>query len=266
MKTFFTDIFPKIQRFSDKLDNLTMLKNQHRVSIDDILSTKTVYIFRTNNELLISKNGKVEKAKWEHLGNKSLLIDKTNDSFLFKHGFFDENVLALKVDSSEEYAVFVNENKYHGELNSIDKVFDFLRRTYLDPLIKTTIEVSTGQVLNYSISTQTVNRETQDGETLKIVSVNNETIGAKVYINEKPAKDGTYVYKSLSHKLIIKNGEILERYYIEPFKDFIFEKINNSEPAVGDKAYDKNWIKVPDNKIRYSLFRHVLIKNGIIIK
>jgi hypothetical protein len=101
---------------------------------------------------------------------------------------------------------------------------------------------------------------------LKIVSVNNETIGAKVYINEKPARDGTYVYKSLSHKLIIKNGEIRERYYIEPFKDFIFEKINNSEPAVGDKVYDKNWIKVPDNKIRYSLFRHVLIKNGIIIK
>jgi hypothetical protein len=65
MKTFFADIFPKIQRFSDKLDNLTMLKNQHWVSIDDILSTKTVYIFRTNNELLISKNGKVEKAKWE---------------------------------------------------------------------------------------------------------------------------------------------------------------------------------------------------------
>ncbi|MEY3343932.1 MAG: hypothetical protein RL090_1616, partial [Bacteroidota bacterium] len=55
MKTFLADIFPKIQRFSDKLDNLTMLTNQHWVSIDDILSTKTVYIFRTNNELLISK-------------------------------------------------------------------------------------------------------------------------------------------------------------------------------------------------------------------
>jgi hypothetical protein len=266
MKTFLADIFPKIQRFSDKLDNLTMLTNQHWVSIDDILSTKTVYIFRTNNELLISKNGKVEKAKWEHLGNKSLLIDKTTDSYLFKHGFFDENVLALKVDSSEEYAVFVNENKYDGELNSIDKVFDFLRRTYLDPSIKSTIEISTGQVLNSAISKQTVYRETQDGETLKIVSVNNETIGAKVYINEKPAKDGTYVYKSLSHKLIVKNGEIHNRYYLEPFKDFVFEKINNSEPTVGDKVYNKNWTMVPDSKIRYSLFRHFLIENSSIIK
>ncbi len=256
MKTFLADIFPKIQRFSDKLDNLTMLTNQHWVSIDDILSTKTVYIFRTNNELLISKNGKVEKAKWEHLGNKSLLIDKTTDSYLFKHGFFDENVLALKVDSSEEYAVFVNENKYDGELNSIDKVIDFLRQTYLDPSIKPTIE----------ISKQTVYRETQEGETLKIVSVNNETIGAKVYINEKPARDGTYVYKSLSHKLIVRNGEIQSRYYLELFKEYIFEKINNSEPTVGDKVYNKNWTRVPNGKIRYSLFSHFVIENSSITK
>ena len=266
MKTFLADIFPKIQRFSDKLDNLTLLTNQHWVSIDDILSTKTVYIFRTNNELLISKNGKVEKAKWEHLGNKSLLIDKTTESYLFKHGFFDENVLALKVDSSEEYAVFVNENKYDGELNSIHKVFDFLRRTYLDPSIKSTIEVSIGQVLNPSNSNQTVYRETQDGETLKIVSVNKETIGAKVYINEKPARDGSYVYKSLSHKLIVKNGEIHDRYYLEPFKDFVFEKVNASKPTVGDKVYHKNWTKVTDSKIRYSLFRHFIIENGMIVK
>jgi hypothetical protein len=40
MKTFISDIFPKIQRHSDKLDNLTLLTNQHWVSIDDILNTK----------------------------------------------------------------------------------------------------------------------------------------------------------------------------------------------------------------------------------
>ncbi len=56
MKTYFSDSIPKIQRYSEKLDNLTLL-------VDEITQNKTVYIFRTSGELLVAKNGKVEKAK-----------------------------------------------------------------------------------------------------------------------------------------------------------------------------------------------------------
>jgi hypothetical protein len=210
MKTFLSDIFPKIQRYSEKLDNLTLLTNQHWVSIDDIQSSKTVYIFRTNNELLVSTNGKVEKAKWEYLGNKSLLIDKKLDSYLFKHGFFDENILALKVDSSEEYAVFVNENKYDGELNSIDRVFDFLRRKYLDPSIKSTIENTTGQVIN----------PTENKPQKKYVQYNTDKgiveiepcihlKGQRAFINGLPAPDGKYKFGFLWY-VEIKNGIVIK--------------------------------------------------------
>src|SRR5690606_15307565 len=135
MKTYFLDLIPKLQRFSQKLDDLTKLTNQHWVVVDEIANSKNVYIFRANNDLLISQNGKVEKAKWEYLGNNSLLIDKKEDSYLFKHGFLDENILALKVDSKDEYAFLVNENKYDGELNSINKIADFLTNKYLEPAI-----------------------------------------------------------------------------------------------------------------------------------
>src|SRR5690606_30610087 len=144
MKTFISDLIPKLQRFSQKLDNLTLLTNQHWVVIDDISNNKNVYIFRTNNDLLISQNGKVEKAKWEYLGNNSLLIDKKDESYLFKHGFFDENILALKVDSKDEYAFLINENKYDGELNSIDRVIDFLTKKYIEPQTIKDIEETTG--------------------------------------------------------------------------------------------------------------------------
>ena len=60
MKTFISDLIPKLLRFSQKLDNLTLLTNQHWVVIEDICNNKNVYIFRTNNELLISLNGKSE--------------------------------------------------------------------------------------------------------------------------------------------------------------------------------------------------------------
>jgi hypothetical protein len=131
MKTFVADIIPKIQRYSQKLDNLTLLTNQHWVVLDELGQSKTVYIFRQTNELLISTNGKVEKAKWEYLGQNSILIDLKDQSYLFRHGFFDENVLALKIDSKEEYAVLINESKYQGELNSISAVLDFLKKNYI---------------------------------------------------------------------------------------------------------------------------------------
>jgi hypothetical protein len=131
MKTYLAEIIPRIKRYSERLDNLTLLTNRHWVVINELQNSKFVYIFRDNNELIISQNGKVEKGKWEYLGNDSLLIESKNDTYLFRHGFFDSNILALKVDGSEEYAFLVNENNYAGDLNSLSKVLDFLEAKYL---------------------------------------------------------------------------------------------------------------------------------------
>ena len=146
MQTYIADIIPKLQKFSKKLDDLTLLTNQHWVVLDELTKAKNVYIFRSNNELLISSNGKVEKGKWEYLGNNSLLIDRKEESFLFKHGFFDENVMALKIDGKEEYALLVNENRFDGELNSKDKVLEFLSKKYLN------ISEALSEIVNVTLS------------------------------------------------------------------------------------------------------------------
>ena len=131
MRTFIADIIPKIQRFSQRLDDLTKLTDQHWVLLEDIAQTKRVFIFRANKELIISNNGIVEKSSWEFLGNQCLLLDTKVESYLLKHGFFDENVMALKLDSTESYAFFVNETRYQGELNNIEDVLKFLENKYL---------------------------------------------------------------------------------------------------------------------------------------
>lgn len=131
MKTFVADIIPKIQRYSQKLDNIALLTNQHWVVLDELGQSKIIYIFRNTNELIISTNGKVEKAKWEYLGHNSILIDLNEQSYLFKDGFFDENILALKIDSKDEYGILINENRYNGELNNISSVLNFLSQKYL---------------------------------------------------------------------------------------------------------------------------------------
>lgn len=132
MKTYILDIIPKIKQYSKKMDIITVLTNQHWVVLDELSKSKSVYIFRSNNELLISQNGKVKRARWEYLGQNSLLIDIGEETYLFKHDFYDANILALKVDGKNEYAVLVNESKYDGELNSLEQVKGFLFRYYLD--------------------------------------------------------------------------------------------------------------------------------------
>ena len=164
MRTFVADIIPRIQRFSQKLDNLTLLTNQHWVVIDEIERSKNVYIFRNNNELLISLNGRVEKAKWEYLGHNSILIDRKNESFLLKHGFFDENILALKIDSKEEYAFLVNETKFDKELNSIEGIVRFLDQKYLQNVTKVVLpkddKLSNNELQNNYFANYKIIRET----------------------------------------------------------------------------------------------------------
>lgn len=130
MQTFATDIIPKIQRFSQRLDDLTLLMNQHWVAVDELSAEKRVYIFRPNNELLISVNGKVIRAKWEYLGFQSLLLELNEGVFLFKHSFLNKGILAFKLDSKEEYAFFINENFYSEQVNTIIKLVKYLSINY----------------------------------------------------------------------------------------------------------------------------------------
>jgi hypothetical protein len=38
----------------------------------------------------------------------------------------------LKIDGKDEYAFLINENKYDGDLNTYNKVIDFLNQKYFD--------------------------------------------------------------------------------------------------------------------------------------
>lgn len=202
MRTFLADIISQIQRFSDRIDNLTLLTNQHWVLIENIANKKTVFIFRSNNELLISNDGQVERAKWEYLGNNSLLIDSSSGTYLFKHGFFDENLLALKLDSKNEYAIFINENKYSGDLNSIERVIEFIRTNYILRNLSNVNSVIKGQIKKY----------TSDKGELEIEQIGLNKFpspGDRVYKNNQPASNGKYKLGFMWY-IKVSNGEVTD--------------------------------------------------------
>jgi hypothetical protein len=199
MKTFISDLIPKIQRYSQQLDNQTLLTNQHWVVVDDNTDTKHVYIFRSNNELLISQNGRVEKAKWEYLSHDTLLIDRKDESILFRHGFFDENILALKTDGKSEYALLVNETKYNSDLNSSTSVLEFLQKRYISrqdqPSLLSDLERKECPVQQQSNVYQQIGTYHTNKGIIKIHGMKNSYTlisGSNVSLNDQPAPDGKY--------------------------------------------------------------------------
>jgi hypothetical protein len=132
MKTYILDIIPKIQKYSKKIDDLSVLVDKHWVILNEENSTKSVLIFRKkHNQLLISENGNIEKGTWEYLGNNSIMIERKNGTYLYRHGFVDDYILALKIDGKEEYALLVNDEWFDKHLKTISKILDFLNKKYI---------------------------------------------------------------------------------------------------------------------------------------
>jgi len=153
----------------------------------------------------------------KYLGNNSLLIDRKDDSYLYKHGFLDENILALKVDSKEEYAFLINENKFGGELNSIESVIDFLQKKYIEPQKRQTIIDVTGLIIepeSKELKNRTclISRFTNKGKLEIEVKLGVSDLyfierGQKVLLNGTIAPDGKYKIDFLEF-IHVENGYV----------------------------------------------------------
>jgi len=136
METNLSVLIPRVNKLSQKFDNILLIQSHHWVLINEVENKKNLYIFRDNNELLISDEGHVDISKWRYLGKNTLLIESKNGKCLFKHGFFDDNLIAIKVHDKENYSFFVNEAKFDLGLNSENKIARYLNQKYLNNTIK----------------------------------------------------------------------------------------------------------------------------------
>jgi hypothetical protein len=129
MQTYISNIIPSLARFSKKLDDITLLTSKHWVILNETTQIKSTYIFRNNKELIVSENGIVIHGTWDYLGFNKILLRFNDNSFLFQHGFLEDDILALKLDGRNEYAFFINERR--SDLNTLKKIDTHLNRKYL---------------------------------------------------------------------------------------------------------------------------------------
>jgi hypothetical protein len=108
---------------------------------------------------------------------------------------------------------------------------------------------------------------------LKIVSKANQTIGADVFIDDLPAPDGIYNYAIHNQyhysgiKLLIENGKIKERYFIERVKNIVLEKTKEYTAQKGNKVFLDTGIPAPSGK--YSLgfmVGKVIVEDGKFVR
>lgn len=160
---------------------------------------------------------------------------------MFKHGFYDENIIVLKIDGKDEYAFLVNEVEYEKELNTIYAISEFLKNKYLNPIISIMDKTETTNSLesiinpNYEILDTSIffslfhgkikefTLEFIDGEKAKIFEVQKT---GQSYFEISPknfwGKSSLYLYESFEScanalYYLTKNGKVLKDGFLKKY-------------------------------------------------
>lgn len=215
MKTYFLDIISKVKKFSKLLDNQVLFLNQRWVIFDEMNESKILFIFRKNDELLISVNGDVRKNKWEYIDNKTILIQDGDAIQLLRHGFLDNSVLALNKDGDDKYLLFFNESVLDVNFKDVSDIQFFLESRYgrSSIAVKSIPKFNSRNTNSKSLKTLTqVHFCVFDSDKGPIEIEQNTTYpnlykGQKVKINNETAPDGKYSLGVIGY-IKVKDGLI----------------------------------------------------------
>ncbi len=272
MKQYINDILFKIEKFSKRLDNEVILIKQHWIVLDEDENNKKVYIFRKNGNLLISINGNVNKAKWELLDFGNILIENDSNSYLFNHGFLDNEVLILKKDNSIEYFTLVSNFLYQTGIDNLLKLTDYLSNKYIEkkvikePDSSIKLDISDNNELN--VFEETLYNNTQI--LIEKFFPPGPQIGSKVFDTKmNPLADGKYLL-STNKQIDIEAGQIsfvsyIMRYNVKEKGEIRIEQQDINSPQVGDKVIFNGNPKV-DGEFRITWAEKIYVENGIIVK
>lgn len=131
MKIYILNAVQRLKKYSQKLDAQAILYDKSWEVFNET-GDKELMIFRTNNELLISRNGIVQKGKWELLDIANILIDVGEKTYLLNASYIEDELLALRLDGTEQYMVMIETDmKNRFFLNTIESIEKYLELQYL---------------------------------------------------------------------------------------------------------------------------------------
>lgn len=130
MKTFKINSGVRCEAKNSSLMEKYYLKNTEWVIFDNEIKPTDRLIFRSDNELLMSSDGRITRYQWEYVKeNTSIIIDDGVSSRMLKVISIDKNLimLSLSVDANE-YIFLVNSKLF----NSLDITFEWIQFYLMD--------------------------------------------------------------------------------------------------------------------------------------
>tara|TARA_B110000046_G_C12874191_1_gene347345 strand:+ start:92 stop:856 length:765 start_codon:yes stop_codon:yes gene_type:complete len=249
MKQYINSLIGRVSGFSESLNNQALIINQPWILIDlDIGKQK--FIFRDNNEILISFRGNVLTAKWEYLSSmKSVIIDREGQKTLLNQAYLDSAVMILQVDdTADEYFIFANESI----LPSLDV------KGHLMEVMRKKLNIEILQL--------------NDSRVIEIIPLKGEGIGigSRVKVDGVQASDGRYYSIAHNKSFGVKAGSIVKIYFRKEYEQWdgshiLIELEKESRIQKNDLVYLAG-DPAPDGQYRTGRATAVKTLNGVVKK
>lgn len=130
MNDYLHDTIPNLKPFSYERHHDSHFINQQWVLVNGISKKKSIYTFKEDNILEISRKDNVIKTSW-NINIQNTFTIETEDGLITVEAYFkDDDILVLNNQDKEEFALYINTTKYEDELNSIEDIQAYLKEKY----------------------------------------------------------------------------------------------------------------------------------------
>ncbi|REG86040.1 hypothetical protein [Winogradskyella sediminis] len=130
MNDYLHNTIPNLKPFNYEHHHDALFINKPWVLVNGISKKKSVYTFKEDNILEISRKNNVITTSWS-INIQNVLSIETEDGKITVSAFFkDDDILVLNNQSKEEFAMYINATNYEDDINSVEDIQAFLKDKY----------------------------------------------------------------------------------------------------------------------------------------
>lgn len=130
MNDYLNRTIPNLKPFNFERHYASHFINKPWVLVNGISKKKSIYTFKEDNILEITRKDSTIKTSWNINIENTFSIDTEDGLIRVKAYFKDDDILVLNNENKEEFALYINTTNYNEDLNSVEDIKAFLKEKY----------------------------------------------------------------------------------------------------------------------------------------